>query len=129
MCCVSQCSGVKDSCELIADETFGPVLPLLPFDSYVAAQSLPARMIHGSICRSVDELITRVNSTPFGLQGESWLASFHSFAHSLIVIRSAQLVCSRTRWPLRVACSTRCTLALSLSMPVRARFLALCLTN
>ena len=40
---------VTDQTELVKDETFGPVVPLLKFDS-------------------VDEVISRVNASPFGLQ-------------------------------------------------------------
>lgn len=40
---------VADNAELVADETFGPVIPLRPFDS-------------------TDELVDLINASPFGLQ-------------------------------------------------------------
>eukprot|EP00455_Lapot_gusevi_P045607 TRINITY_DN585_c0_g3_i3.p1 TRINITY_DN585_c0_g3~~TRINITY_DN585_c0_g3_i3.p1 ORF type:complete len:214 (+),score=64.62 TRINITY_DN585_c0_g3_i3:33-644(+) len=40
---------LPEGCELVADETFGPIMPLLKFES-------------------TDQMVEQVNSTPFGLQ-------------------------------------------------------------
>jgi acyl-CoA reductase-like NAD-dependent aldehyde dehydrogenase len=48
-------TGLDDSARLVAEEQFGPVLPVLPFDE-------------------VDEAITRANATPYGLSASVWSA-------------------------------------------------------
>jgi acyl-CoA reductase-like NAD-dependent aldehyde dehydrogenase len=46
-------TGLDDRARLVAEEQFGPVLPVLPFDA-------------------VDEAIARANSTPYGLSASVW---------------------------------------------------------
>jgi len=46
-------TGLDDSARLVAEEQFGPVLPVLPFDE-------------------VDEAIARANATPYGLSASVW---------------------------------------------------------
>ncbi len=46
-------TGLADDAGLVAEEQFGPVLPVLPFTD-------------------IDDAITRANATPFGLSGSVW---------------------------------------------------------
>ena len=46
-------SGLEEDARLVAEEQFGPVLPVMPF-------------------KDIDDAITRANDTPFGLSGSVW---------------------------------------------------------
>jgi acyl-CoA reductase-like NAD-dependent aldehyde dehydrogenase len=46
-------TGTPDTARVVAEEQFGPVLPILPYDT-------------------IDEAVTRANATPFGLCGSVW---------------------------------------------------------
>jgi acyl-CoA reductase-like NAD-dependent aldehyde dehydrogenase len=46
-------TGLEDQARLVAEEQFGPVLPVLPFDE-------------------VDEVVARANGTPYGLSASVW---------------------------------------------------------
>jgi acyl-CoA reductase-like NAD-dependent aldehyde dehydrogenase len=46
-------TGLEDDARVVAEEQFGPVLPVLPF-------------------KEIDEAIARANDTPFGLSGSVW---------------------------------------------------------
>ena len=48
-------TGLEDAARLVAEEQFGPVLPVLPFDE-------------------VDEVVARANGTPYGLSASIWSA-------------------------------------------------------
>jgi len=46
-------TGLNDGARLVAEEQFGPALPVLPFDD-------------------IDEAVTRANATPYGLSASVW---------------------------------------------------------